>query len=102
MPNISGMALRGAAHDVVLDDGVMDAGLAQLLAQLGVVRHGDAAVVHQDTGHGFFDAGLQGVHLLLLRLDDILVSQNRSPPGSSVLKKKEKQKSSFQRTVERA
>lgn len=43
-----------AAQDVILDNSVLNARFTQLAAQLGVIGHGDAAVIDQYAGAEFF------------------------------------------------
>ena len=69
-----------AAQDVILDNSVLNARFTQLAAQLGVIGHGDAAVIDQYAGSGIFHLFCQSSNLLLFLFQNISVRQNVSPP----------------------
>ena len=64
----------------VLNHLVLAASLPQLLSQLGVLLHGDAAVVHQHAHVGLLEGLAELSHLLLLLLKNLLARQLNSPP----------------------
>ena len=60
----------------VLHDGVLDAGLAELLTQLGVLSDGDPFLVDEDDGRGFLDLAGQIGNNGLLALKNLCVGHN--------------------------
>ena len=60
----------------VLNNGVLDAGLAELLTQLGILSNSDALVVNENDGSGFVDLGSQGFDDCLLALKNLCVGHN--------------------------
>ena len=69
-----------AAQNVILDNSILNARFTQLAAQLGVIGHGDAAVIDQYAGSGIFHLFCQSSNLLLFLFQNISVRQNVSPP----------------------
>ena len=51
-----------------------------IAAQLGVISHGDTAVIDQDAGSGILHLFCQSSNLLLFLFENISVRQNVSPP----------------------
>ena len=72
--------LGSAAQNVILDNSILNACFTQFATQLGVISHGDAAVIDQDAGSGILHLFCQSSNLLLFLFENISVRQNVSPP----------------------